>query len=109
MEQNMQAFMRELLHGKKYVRLSLDQLSVFNNYLADAGFSISRMEAIKTAGRKAGRRPDYDILVLPEHEVVWATFADPERSRAHVKDIVDQAGREGGSFEFLVWAEKPSD
>ena len=78
----MQALMSEVLHGKKYVRLSLDQLRVFNNYLADAGFSISRMEAIKTAGSKAGRHLDYDILALPEHEGVWATFTDPERSGA---------------------------
>lgn len=108
MEDKMQAFMQELLHGKKYVRLSLDQLHAFNSYLANAGFSISRMEATKTAGARTGRRLDYDILVLPEHEEGWSIFADPDRSRAHLVDIVDQAVREGGTFEFLVWAEKPS-
>ncbi len=109
MEDKMQAFMHELLRGKKYVRLSLDQLRAFNNYLADAGFSISRMEATKTAGGRTGRRLDYDVLVLPEHEEGWAIFSDPARSRAHVMDIVDQAVSEGGTFEFLVWAERPSD
>jgi len=109
MEDKMKAFMHELLHGKKFVRLSLDQLRAFNNHLAVAGFSISRMEATKTAGTRTGRRLDYDILVLPEHEEGWATFADPYRSMAHVVDIVDQAVSEGGTFEFLVWAEKPLD
>jgi hypothetical protein len=109
MEDKIQAFMHELLHGKKYVRLSLDQLRAFNNHLAVAGFSISRMEATKTAGARTGRRLDYDILVLPEHDEGWAIFANPDRSRAHVSDLVDQAVREGGTFEFLVWAEKPSD
>ena len=109
MENEMQELMFEVVNSKKYVRLSAEQLLAFNDYLADAGFSIARMEATKTAGGKTGRRFDYDILVLPEHEEIMAIFMDPERSRAHVKDIVDQAGREGGSFEFLVWAEKPSD
>jgi len=87
----------------------LDQLCAFNNYLADAGFSIARMEATKTAGGRTGRRLDYDVLVMPEHEEDWTFFADPDRSRAHDVNIVDQAVREGGTFEFLVWAEKPSD
>lgn len=109
MEDKMHAFMEELLYGKKYVRLSLDQLLAFNNYLAVAGFSISRMEVTKTAGARTGRRFDYDILVLPEDDDGWAIFANPARSRAHVVDIVDHVVREGGTFEFLVWAEKPSD
>ena len=109
MKDKMQAFMHELLHGRKHVRLSLDQLRAFNNYLADAGFSISRMEVTKTAGGRTGRRLEYDILVLPEHDEGWAIFADPDRSRAHVAGIVDQVVREGGAFEFLVWAEKPLD
>jgi hypothetical protein len=107
MEQQMRAFMEETLNGAKYVRLSRDQLLAFNNYLADAGFSIARMEAVKTEGDRTGRRFDYDILALPDHKEIWAIFMDPERSRDHVKEIVDQTIREGGTFEFLVWAERP--
>lgn len=107
MEQEMQELFEAVQTGSKFVRLPAERLLSFNDILAAKGFSVSRMEAVKTGGRHTGRRLEYDILANREYEDAWAIFLDPERSRLHVREIVDQAGREGGRFEFLVWAEEP--
>ena len=107
MEQELLAQMLEVVDGRKSVRLSADQLIAFNDYLADAGFSISRMETIKMEGSQTGFRLDYHILANPSDEEIWDIFLDPERSRTYVKGMVDETIMEGGVFEFLVWAEKP--
>lgn len=103
----MQVVTQEFLDGKVPARLSGDQLLAVNDYLADAGFSIARMEVTKTTGPRRGRRFDLDILALPDHAESWATFMDPHRSRVKVKEIVDQTAKEGGTFQFMIWADRP--
>ena len=109
MEQEMQAPLETVESGNKSVRLSPHKLLAFNDYLATNGFSVSRMEAVKIAGERTGRRLDYDILANRAFEGAWEIFMDPERSRALVKEIVEEAMLEGGKFEFLVWAEEVPD
>jgi hypothetical protein len=107
MEKEFLAKTLDIVVGRSFARLSTDQLIAFNDYLADAGFSISRMETIKKEGTQTGFRLDYHILANPSDEEIWDIFLDPQRSRAYVKGIVDETILEGGTFEFLVWADKP--
>lgn len=109
MEQEMQDLLEAVQISPKFVRLSPHKLLAFNDYLAANRFSVSRMEAVKIAGERTGRRLDYDILANRAFEGAWEIFMDPERSRALVKEIVEDALLEGGEFEFLVWAEEVPD
>ncbi len=109
MKQEMQDLLERVLFGAfaaKSVVLPTEKLIAFNDYLADAGCSITRMEVTKTEGNRAGRRLEYDIFVDMKYEESRAIFMDPERSRAHVKEIVDQTLNDGGTYEFRVWAER---
>ena len=109
MEQEMQDLLEAVESGNKFIRLSAEKLLAFNDYLAANGFSVSRMEGVKIAGERTGRRLDFDILASRSYEDTWEIFMDPERSRVHVKELVEEALREGGKFEFLVWAEEVPD
>lgn len=78
----------------------------FNEHLRKAGYSVARLEVVKLEHPGRGRRFEYDFLANMKDPEAWHAFIDPDRSAANIRGIVVEASSEGGTWQFLVWAEK---
>ncbi len=107
MNQKFEEMLRQLETGA-FVRVEpSSEFLKFNEFLAEAGYSVARLEVVKMSGERTGRCFEYDFLANPGYEEEWHIFLDPQRSAANIRDIVRRALSAGGEYRFLVWAEKP--
>jgi hypothetical protein len=89
--------------------LSEAELLEFNEYLAERGFGVSRME-VKRA-KDGSVRPNHGYEVspqpFPDDDDHWMHHLDPYRSAAYVREAVQYARDDGALFDYKVWAEQP--
>ncbi len=89
--------------------LSEAELLEFNEYLAERGFGVSRMEVKRAKGGTV--RPNHGYGVTPQpfpgDDDHWMHHFDPARSAIYVREQVQYAKADGALFDYKVWAEQP--
>jgi hypothetical protein len=99
--------MLDRIDARAFVRVEPAQRMLeFNEYLREAGYGVARLEVVKLERPRRGRRFQYDFLANMDDPEAWHVFIDPDRSAANIRNIVTDASSEGGTWRFLVWAEK---
>ena len=89
--------------------ISEAELLEFNEYLAQRGFGVSRMEVKRAEGGTVPPNHGYEVAPqpFPGDDDQWMNHFDPVRSAAYVREQVQYAKADGALFDYKVWAEKP--
>lgn len=89
--------------------ISEAELLEFNEYLAERGFGVSRMEVKRAEGGKVAPNHGYGVTPqpFPGDDKHWMHHFDPVRSAAYVRESVQYAKADGALFDYKVWAEEP--